>query len=77
MSQHFIKTNLIFIVKTEIDDAGEKDILPIKSINDNSIIPYEELSTGTKQIIYTAFPIYQLLELDSIVLMDEPEKLPY
>ncbi len=64
-------------VKTEIDDVREKDILPIKSLDDNNVISYENLSTGTKQIIYTAFPIYQLLKPDSIVLMDEPENSLY
>ncbi len=64
-------------VKTEIDDVREKDILPIKSLNNNTIVSYEKLSTGTKQIIYTAFPIYQLLKPDSIVLMDEPENSLY
>jgi AAA15 family ATPase/GTPase len=73
-----ILLNKFFLsVKTQIDDVRETEILPIRSLNNNSTISYETLSTGTKQVIYTAFPIYQLLEDDSIVLMDEPETSLY
>ena len=63
--------------KTEIDDVREINVLQINSISENKTIPYEKLSSGTKQIIYTAFPIYQLLKPNSIVLMDEPENSLY
>jgi AAA15 family ATPase/GTPase len=73
-----ILLNKFFLsVKTQIDDVRETDILPIRSLNNNKTISYETLSTGTKQVIYTAFPIYQLLQDDSIVLMDEPETSLY
>lgn len=65
------------MTKTEIDDIGKVNALQICSTVENFTIPYDQLSTGTKQIIYTAFPIYQLLEPDSIVLMDEPETSLY
>jgi ABC-type multidrug transport system ATPase subunit len=64
-------------IKTEINDTRQINALQIKALGSESTIPYEHLSTGTKQIIFTAFPIYQLLEDDSIVLMDEPETSLY
>ncbi len=64
-------------VKTEVDDVRQLHSLQISSLFEKTTIPYEFLSTGTKQIIFTAFPIYQLLEDDSIVLMDEPETSLY
>jgi ABC-type multidrug transport system ATPase subunit len=64
-------------VKTEIDDTRQVNALQIRSLVNNTTIPYEHLSTGTKQIIFTAFPIYQLIEDDSIILMDEPETSLY
>lgn len=64
-------------VQTEIIDVKGIKSLQIRSLSEDIIIPYEHLSTGTKQIIFTAFPIYQLLEDDSIVLMDEPETSLY
>ncbi len=64
-------------VQTEIEDINKLNALQIRSLSEGVTIPYEHLSTGTKQIIFTAFPIYQLLEDDSIVLMDEPETSLY
>ncbi|MBK8563019.1 MAG: ATP-binding protein [Saprospiraceae bacterium] len=64
-------------VQTEIVDVQGIKSLQIRSLSEDITIPYEHLSTGTKQIIFTAFPIYQLLQDDSIVLMDEPETSLY
>lgn len=64
-------------VQTEVEDVNKLNALQIRSLSEGITIPYESLSTGTKQIIFTAFPIYQLLEDDSIVLMDEPETSLY
>ena len=63
--------------KTEIDDIREINALQIYSTSEDKTIPYNYLSTGTKQIIFTAFPIFQLLNPNSIVLMDEPENSLY
>lgn len=60
-------------VKTEIEHYRKAEFLQIYSKSTQTVIPYEKLSTGTRQIIYTALPIYQLLVANSIVLMDEPE----
>lgn len=49
-------------VKTKIDDYENRKIIQIQSSKNQEVIPYEKLSSGTRQIIYTAFPIYSLLE---------------
>ncbi|MEM9846990.1 MAG: AAA family ATPase [Bacteroidota bacterium] len=64
-------------VQTEIEDYRNAKFLQIRSLQNGNIIPYEKLSSGTRQILYTAFPIYQLLEENSIILMDEPENSLY
>ena len=64
-------------VKTDLDDVRKINILQIYSKVSNSIIPYEKLSSGTRQIIHTGFPIYQLISDGSLILMDQPEDSLY
>ena len=64
-------------VKTKIDDFENRKFIQIQSDTTGEVIPYEKLSSGTRQIIYTAFPIYSLLEDNSILLIDEPENSLY
>lgn len=63
--------------KTEFDDVDELKTIQIRLLHNHQSIPYQELSTGTRQILYTALPIYYLLKDNSIVLMDEPENSLY
>ncbi len=63
--------------KTSIDTVSEIESIQVKLLNSEKTIPYQELSTGIRQIIFTAFPIYSLLKENSIVLMDEPETSLY
>lgn len=63
--------------KTEFDKLKELNSIQIRLLNNGKSIPYEELSTGTRQVLYTALPIYYLLKDNSIVLMDEPENSLY
>jgi predicted ATPase len=62
-------------VKTELDFQKKEDIGFIK-IEDASgrEIPNGLLSTGTKQIILTALPLYLLKPKNTIILFDEPER---
>jgi ABC-type lipoprotein export system ATPase subunit len=65
-------------VKTELDFEKKEDIETIKIQQKNGKdIPFEALSTGTKQVILTALPLYSLKPKDSIVLFDEPERSLY
>ncbi|MEZ4888687.1 MAG: AAA family ATPase [Chitinophagales bacterium] len=63
--------------KTEIDSVEELNTIQIQLLKEGKTIPYQDLSTGTKQILYTAFPLYYLLQKDTIVLMDQPENSLY
>ncbi len=63
--------------KTEIDSIEELNSIQIQLLKEEKTIPYEDLSTGTKQLLYTAFPLYYLLEKETIVLMDQPENSLY
>ena len=65
-------------VKTELDFEKKEDIETIKIQQKNGKeIPFEALSTGTKQVIITALPLYGLKPKDSIILFDEPERSLY
>lgn len=65
-------------VKTEIDFEKTEDIETIKiQTKQGKDIPFEGLSTGTKQVILTALPLYGLKPEKSIILFDEPERSLY
>jgi len=64
-------------VKTKIENYENRKFIQVQSTQSEEIIPFENLSSGTRQIIFTAFPIYSLLENDSVVLIDEPENSLY
>ncbi len=68
---------LYLTTKTEIDSIEELNTIQIKLLREDKTIPYQALSTGTKQILYTAFPLYYLLANDTIVLIDQPENSLY
>ncbi|MES2702183.1 MAG: AAA family ATPase [Bacteroidota bacterium] len=65
-------------VKTELDIKSKADLGFIK-IEDKSgnEIPHDSWSTGTKQVIYSAMPLYQLKPMNTIILFDEPERSLY
>lgn len=65
-------------VKTELDFEKTEDIETIKiQTKQGKEIPFEGLSTGTKQVILTALPLYGLKPEKSIILFDEPERSLY
>lgn len=64
-------------VDTKTITYNSLDVIKIISKATGNIINFENLSSGTKQLIYTAFPIYQLLEDHSVVLIDQPEDSLY
>lgn len=55
------------------DDLG---IVKLEDLNGNEV-PYHLLSTGTKQILLTALPLYLLKPDQTLVLCDEPERSLY
>ncbi len=65
-------------VKTELDIKTKDDIgfIKVEDYNKNEI-PNGLWSTGTKQVILSALPLYLLKPKDTIILFDEPERSLY
>jgi predicted ATP-dependent endonuclease of OLD family len=65
-------------VKTEIDFKTKDDIgfIKIEDFHKNEI-PHGLWSTGTKQIVLSALPLYLLKPKNTIILFDEPERSLY
>ncbi len=58
----------------EVDLINTEYPIPIKSGNNDQIIPISSLSTGTKGLLLSMFPIYELNTANSMILLDEPER---
>lgn len=58
----------------EIDLVNTEYPIPIKSQTKDQVIPVSSLSTGTKGLLLSMFPLFELNTSDSIILMDEPER---
>jgi AAA ATPase domain len=58
----------------EIDLVNTEYSIPIKSKLTDEIIPISGLSTGTKGLLLSMFPLFELDTTDSIILLDEPER---
>lgn len=65
-------------VKTELDIKTKDDIgfIKVEDYNKNEI-PNGLWSTGTKQVILSALPLYLLKPKETIILFDEPERSLY
>ena len=60
-------------IETDLPRIQNIDVIRVKSLLNNKNVPFEKLSTGTKQIILTAIPLYELNTDNSLILIDEPE----
>lgn len=60
--------------KLEIDYKVARYFLAFKHTHSKQEIPGNGLSTGTKQVIFSALPIYKLAAPETIILFDEPER---
>ncbi len=58
----------------EVDLVNTEYSIPIKSANNDEIIPVSSLSTGTKGLLLSMFPLHEIDTTDSIILLDEPER---
>ena len=58
----------------EVDLVDVSYPIPLKPINSEAAIPSNALSTGTKQLMLNALPLYKLDTANSIVIIDEPER---
>jgi len=61
-------------INLEVDLINTEYSIPIKSGNNEEIIPISSLSTGTKGLLLSMFPLYELDTTDSMILLDEPER---
>lgn len=71
LNQIYLKT------KTDIDSVKELNSIQIEKLDGTKTIDYEQLSTGTRQFIFTALPLHLLETKDAIILIDEPETSLY
>ena len=63
-----------FNLELQIDeDTQSYEELKIKDLSNNTIIKYDDLSTGTKNLLSTFIPLKSYKPKDSIILIDEPE----
>lgn len=58
----------------EVDLVNTEYPIPIKLKHSDSIIPIQNLSTGTKSLMLSIFPLFELDTNNAIVLIDEPER---
>lgn len=58
----------------EIDLVNTEYSIPVKSKANDEIVPVSGLSTGTKGLLLSMFPLFELDTTDAIILLDEPER---
>lgn len=58
----------------QIDLVNTEYSIPIKSKVSDEVIPISSLSTGTKGLLLSMFPLFELNTSNSIILLDEPER---
>lgn len=58
----------------EIDLVNTEYSIPVKSKIKDEVIPISSLSTGTKGLLLSMFPLFELDTKESIILLDEPER---
>jgi len=59
------------------EDTKSYEELIIKDLSNENIINYDDLSTGTKNLLSTFIPLKSYKPKDSIILIDEPENSFY
>lgn len=64
-------------IQLEIDLINTKNIIPLRHKITGENIPIKNISTGTKHLLLTALPLYNLDTRESIILIDEPERSLY
>ena len=58
----------------EIDLVSTEYPIPVKSKVNDEVIPVAGLSTGTKGLLLSMFPLYRLDTTGAVILLDEPER---
>ncbi|MFK5977225.1 MAG: AAA family ATPase [Sulfurovum sp.] len=75
LNETLIKFNIKLEKSTK--ETKEYNDLVFKDLSNGNIIKYDDLSTGTKNIISTFIPLKIYNPRDSIILIDEPENSFY
>lgn len=60
----------------KFESKGDIGLIKLEDLKGNEV-PYHLLSTGTKQILLTALPLYLLKPKEALILCDEPERSLY
>lgn len=68
---------ILELLNLEVDLINTEYSIPIKNKRIDEIIPFQDTSTGTKQLLLTSLPLYSLETKESIILIDEPERSLY
>lgn len=80
LSQHLNRIlhrfNLEIRPEFEFKDESDLHFINIHQVNGDEV-PFHYWSTGTKQVIFTATPLFTLNTDKTVVLMDEPERSLY
>jgi len=58
----------------QVDLVNTEYSVPIKSKINDDVIPISEISTGTKGLLLSLFPLFQLDTKDALIIIDEPER---
>ncbi len=58
----------------EVDLINTEYLIPIKLKTRDEVIPISSLGTGTKGLLLSMFPLFELDTDDSMILLDEPER---
>ena len=61
----------------EVDLISPEYAIPLRNKRNEEVIPIQNTSTGTKGLLLTFLPLYELDTKDSIILIDEPERSLY
>lgn len=61
----------------EVDIVDTEYTIPLRNKRTGEIIPIQNASTGTKGLLLSFLPLYQLDTKESMVLIDEPERSLY
>ncbi|CAH0334776.1 hypothetical protein FVB9288_00382 [Flavobacterium sp. CECT 9288] len=61
----------------EVDMINTEYSIPIKNKKNDEIIPIQNTSTGTKGLLLSFLPLFKFNTVDSIILIDEPERSLY
>lgn len=64
-------------INLEVDLVNTRNIAPLHHKISGENIPIQNTSTGTKQLLLTALLLFKLDTIDSIILIDEPERSLY